>query len=136
MLKYLILLIIAVPLIELWGIFTAGQWIGWLPTLALCFFTGVAGAWLAKTQGLKTIIQAREQLGRGYMPGDALLDGLSILAGGIFLLTPGFFSDIIGFVLLLPWTRAIVKRWIKKWLEKKLVNGTFYYSNFDRFNRW
>jgi len=136
MLKYLILLIITVPLLELWGLFTAGQWIGWIPTLGLCFLTGVVGAWLAKTQGLKTLIHAKQQLERGYMPGDALLDGLSILAGGVFLLSPGFFSDIIGFFLLLPWTRVIVKRWIRKWLEKKLSNGTFYYSNFDRYNRW
>ncbi len=136
MLKYLILIIILVPLIEIWGLIAAGQWIGWLPTLALCFLSGVVGAWLARTQGLKVLMQAKQQLERGYMPGDALLDGICILAGGIFLLSPGFFSDFIGFFLLFPWTRVFVKGLMKNWLRKKMNNGTLYFSNFNRFNRF
>lgn len=136
MLKYLVLIIIVVPLIELWGLIAAGQWIGWLPTLALCFLSGVVGAWLARTQGLKVLMQAKQQLERGYMPGDALLDGICILSGGIFLLSPGFFSDLIGFFLLLPPTRVIVKGFMRNWLRKKMDSGTLYFSNFNRFNRW
>lgn len=136
MLKYLVLIIIVVPLIELWGLIAAGQWIGWLPTLALCFLSGVVGAWLARTQGLKVLKQAKQQLERGYMPGDALLDGICILSGGIFLLSPGFFSDLIGFFLLLPPTRVIVKGFMRNWLRKKMDSGTLYFSNFNRFNRW
>lgn len=136
MLKYLVLIIIVVPLIEIWGLIAAGQWIGWLPTLILCFLSGIVGAWFARTQGLKVLVQAKQRLEMGSMPGDSLLDGICILVGGVFLLSPGFFSDLFGFFLLLPWTRTIVKGMMKNWLRKKMNNGTLYFSNYNRFNRW
>lgn len=136
MLRILVLLIIVVPVIEIWGLTTASHWIGWIPTLAICILTGFVGAWLAKRQGLKVLMDVQRQLERGQLPGDALLDGMSILAGGIFLLTPGFFTDVIGFILLLPWSRRIVKVFIRNWLRKKMDSGNLHINNFNRFKRW
>lgn len=134
MLRILVFIIIIVPVIELWGLLTASHWIGWPLTLAICILTGFAGAWLARTQGMRVLMQAKRQLDQGQIPGDALLDGICILAGGIFLLTPGFFTDVIGFFLLLPWTRTIAKSFMRNWLKKKMDSGNFYIIN--RFNRW
>ena len=61
----------------------------------------------------------------GQMPGEAILDGLCILVGGVVLLTPGFITDAVGFLLLIPATRKPFKRWIKKFLERRMNNGQF-----------
>ncbi len=118
-------IIILVPIIELWGLITVGNWIGPFPTILLVIATGVIGGYLARREGLNTYRLAMIQLRNGELPGDTLLDGACILAGGVFLLTPGFFSDILGFVLVFPYTRGIVRLFLKRWLNKKIQSGNF-----------
>jgi UPF0716 protein FxsA len=136
MMRILIVLLLLVPTLEIWLFIAAGNGIGWVPTLLLCILTGVIGAWLAKRQGLQIFQLAQLQLSRGELPGEAILDGICVFAGGLLLLTPGFFSDIVGFFLLVPYTRSIAKLFIKRWLNKKIKNGQVNIFTFNKFNRF
>lgn len=100
MIKIIAAILIIVPTLEIWGLTAAGKTFGWFPTLLLVILTGVVGAWLAKKEGLRVWRSAQIQLQQGQLPGEAILDGLSIFAGGLLLLTPGFFTDTIGFLLV------------------------------------
>ena len=120
----LALLFVIVPVIELVLLIQLGQIIGLIPTLALVVTTGVAGAYLARLEGLRTLWKLRADLARGKLPGQALMDGVSILIGGAFLLTPGVLTDVLGFSLLLPPTRRLLQKQVRKRLEKALTDGT------------
>jgi len=121
--KVLLLLFIIVPAIEMWGLITVGRWIGALPTIGLVILTGVLGAWLAKQQGLQVARLVQLQLARGEMPTDALLDGILVLSGAILLLTPGFVTDTVGFLLLFPYTRAVIRHGLKQWIRSLIASG-------------
>lgn len=123
MFRILIVLFILVPAIELWGLISIGKVIGGWNTVALVILTGVVGAWLAKQQGIQVIRTVQFQLSRGQMPTESLIDGALVLAGGILLLSPGFFSDVIGILLLIPYTRLIVRHLLKKWLWSMISSG-------------
>ncbi|MDE3839884.1 membrane protein FxsA [Bacillus methanolicus] len=120
--RYFLLFLIIVPALEIAFLLLSGKTIGVLPTIFLLIFTGVLGAYLAKRQGLETIRKAQEQLRYGQIPGDALLDGICILIGGTLLLTPGFITDMAGFLLLAPPTRKFFKMLLikafKRWIDK------------------
>ncbi|MDP8230087.1 MAG: FxsA family protein [Candidatus Gorgyraea atricola] len=123
MLGYLILLFTAVPLVELALLIKIGQYIGVGYTLGVVIFTGVTGAYLAKMQGLTTLRRIQEDVNQGIMPADKLFDGVLILCSGILLLTPGFITDIIGFMGLIPLTRNLFKRWLKRKIEGVISQG-------------
>lgn len=120
----LALLFVLVPLVELWLLVRMGGWIGVLPTIALVVLTGVAGAALARREGLRTLREARASLARGELPGRPLMDGMAILTGGALLLTPGLLTDVVGFALLLPPSRAQVRRLVRRSLERRIREGT------------
>lgn len=123
MLGYLILLFTLIPITELALLIEIGRYIGVGYTLGVVIFTGVAGAYLAKTQGLITLRRIQEDVNQGRMPTDKLLDGVLILCSGILLLTPGFITDIIGFMGLIPLTRGLFKRWLKRKIENMISCG-------------
>jgi UPF0716 protein FxsA len=122
--RYLFLAIVLVPAIEIALLMLAGQTIGIFPTFALILLTGIVGAYLAKQQGLATIRDVQDRLQGGTMPGDALLDGVCILVGGTLLLTPGFVTDLVGFLLLIPTTRKYFKIWLMKFFKNRMDRGT------------
>lgn len=122
--RYLFLAIVLVPAIEIALLLLAGQTIGIFPTFALILLTGIVGAYLAKQQGLATIRDVQDRFQRGTMPGDALLDGICILVGGTLLLTPGFVTDLIGFLLLVPASRKYFKIWLMKFFKNRMDRGT------------
>jgi UPF0716 protein FxsA len=136
MLRVLIVLLLLIPVLEIWLLMATGKAIGWVPTLLLCILTGVTGAWLARRQGLQFFRLAQLQLSRGEMPGEVILDGIFVFMGGLLLLTPGFFTDFLGFSLLIPYTRGIARLCTKRWLDKKIRNGQFNVFTFNRFNRF
>ena len=123
-LSRLALLFIAVPLLELFILIRLGGAIGLMPTLALCVLTGVAGAWLARREGLRALWSYQERLARGGVPGRALMDGLCILVGGAVLLTPGLLTDLLGFALLLPPTRRWIQARMKQRIERQVAEGS------------
>ncbi|MDQ3784262.1 MAG: FxsA family protein [Actinomycetota bacterium] len=105
----LFLLLLLVPVVELWIILRVSGELGLGATLALLLLISVLGAWLLKQQGLQTWRRLRSTLSRGQMPANEVTDGALILLGGALLMTPGFLTDAFGIVLLLPPTRAAVK---------------------------
>ena len=111
---------ILVPLAELAVIIAVGDWIGLVPTLVLLLAVSVAGAWLAKWQGLATWRRFQLALADGRMPTVEVADGAMILLAGALLLTPGFLSDVIGVLLLLPPTRALARRVAPRLAERRL----------------
>lgn len=123
MLFRILLLFTLVPLLELALLIWIGSRVGTLPTVALVLVTGVVGAWLARREGSRTWREFRGALQGGRMPGEPLLNGLAILVGGAFLLTPGILTDLAGFVLLVPATRGKVLRAVRKRLERRLLQG-------------
>ncbi|HXC93953.1 MAG TPA: FxsA family protein, partial [Geobacteraceae bacterium] len=100
MLLRLFLVFTLVPIIEVWLLMKVGRVIGALPTVAVLLAISLAGAWLARSQGFQTVIAIRDELAAGRLPAAHFLDGALILAGGILLLTPGFFTDFIGLFFL------------------------------------
>lgn len=107
---FLILLFIVLPLAELWVIIELGGLIGIWPTLALLFLDSVLGAVLLKSQGTAAWRRFQTALGEARVPAKEIYDGAAIVFGGALLLTPGFITDIVGFALLIPPTRAALRR--------------------------
>lgn len=101
-LQILFLSFLLVPLLEIFLLIKVGSLIGALPTVFLVVFTAVLGAVLIRLQGFATLQQVRRDLARGILPATALLEGLLLLVAGALLLTPGFFTDTLGFLLLVP----------------------------------
>jgi len=110
------LLIIIVPIIELWVIVMVGARIGFLNTLALLVLVSVAGAILLKREGAATWRKLQATMARGEVPTDEVTDGALILFGGALLLTPGFVTDIVGLLIVFPGTRAVVKSGVRRFL--------------------
>ena len=106
----LLLLFTVVPLVELFILVKLGSVAGVAPTIALVILTGILGAWLARHQGLGVLKRLSTDLEQGRLPADALIDGLLILIAGAVLLTPGLLTDGMGFFLLIPRGRAVVRK--------------------------
>lgn len=123
--RYILILLIIVPAAEIGVLLLSGNLIGIWPTVGMILLTGISGAYLAKKQGLETLRKAQAQLKFGQMPGEAILDGICILAGGILLLSPGFITDIMGFLMLAPPTKSFFKKLIikgfHKWMDKNTI---------------
>lgn len=115
----LFLLFVTVPVIELFIFLLIGQRIGIPMTLAIILFTGFLGAYLARSQGLKAFARYQEALSQGRLPHEAIIDSLLILIAGVLLLTPGFLTDSIGFALLVPRIRTLIRRMIEKSLKER-----------------
>jgi UPF0716 protein FxsA len=124
----LALLFVVVPLIELALLIQVGQVVGLVPTVLLVLATGVGGAALARREGLRTVARIQSTLGRGELPGEALMDGAAILFGGALLLTPGVLTDFVGLALLLPLTRRWFARRLRRAFEKQLETGAVTWS--------
>ncbi|MBD3270936.1 MAG: membrane protein FxsA [Elusimicrobia bacterium] len=120
MFGYLVLLFTIIPAGELAILIAIGRYIGVWNTVLIIVLTGVTGAYLARMQGLLTFYRLQQDLAQGRMPADRFVDGFIILCSGILLLTPGFITDCIGFLGLIPFTRHVFKLWLKKSLKNKL----------------
>lgn len=119
----LALLFVIVPVLELMLLVKLGQLVGLLPTLALVLSTGVAGAWLARAEGLRVLWAFRSELASGRLPEQALQDGIAVLVGGAFLVTPGVLTDLAGLALLLPPTRRWIQGRVRRSIERGIRNG-------------
>ncbi|PEY42355.1 membrane protein FxsA [Bacillus cereus] len=122
--KWMLFLFILISALEVTLLFGSSHLIGMWPTFAMIVFTGVLGTYLAKRQGVMVLREIRSRLNRGEMPGDAVLDGIFVFVGGVFLLVPGYVTDIIGVIFIFPATRQLCKPVMMKWLEWKLRKNT------------
>lgn len=123
MLLRLFLAFTLMPILELALLMQASQYLGVLLTVALVLATGAAGAALARSQGLQALRQLRQSVAGGAFPGEPLLDGVLILAGGLLLLTPGFVTDLIGLAALVPGTRHLLKAWLAREVRGRIRRG-------------
>lgn len=120
----LLIIFTFVPLLELYILIEAGRTIGLGATVLLVLLTGIAGAWLARSQGTEILRQIQTETAGGRMPAAALLDGALVLAGGLLLLTPGFFTDLLGFSFLAPVTRHFWRKGLNAWLQRQIQRGS------------
>jgi UPF0716 protein FxsA len=119
----LFVLFIVVPIAELYVIIQVGDAIGILPTIAILVLDSVVGSWLLRQQGRAAWRRFNAALQAGRPPAQETIDGALIMLGGALLLTPGFLSDILGVVLLLPPTRAVVRRLLARRFLGRMVTG-------------
>ena len=116
MLFKLLLAFTLIPVAEIYVFIKLGGSIGALNTIVIIILTALAGAYLARMEGTRTLLQIRASLDRGVMPAEEMVDALIIFLAGVVLLTPGFITDAAGLLLLIPASR----RWFKKLIRKKL----------------
>ena len=115
-------LFIAIPLIEIFLFIKVGSAIGALSTVVLVVVTALIGVALLRAQGLQTMGKFQQQVASGEMPANTMLEGAALLFGGALLLTPGFLTDTIGFLCLIPITRQILIQWL---VSNMAVKGSF-----------
>ncbi|MDQ0270093.1 FxsA family protein [Cytobacillus purgationiresistens] len=121
--RYGLLLLLTVPALELIVLLMAGNTFGVGPTFLAILLTAIVGAYIAKRQGLETMRKMQRQLQYGEMPGQTLLDGVCIFIGGVLLIVPGFITDAVGILLLLPFVRNSLKAFIYKMIKKRIDHG-------------
>jgi len=115
---YLFLAFIIIPFIEMLLLIRIGSLIGFWVTLLFVVFTAFLGAHLARTQGFQTLSQIQQQLEMGMIPAGKMLEGAMILVAAALLLTPGFLTDSLGFLLLTPPVRSLILRELQKFWER------------------
>ena len=106
MFPFIVFLFLAIPIVEIYLLIQVGEVIGAGWTILLVVLTAVIGVWLLRIQGLSTLTRAQQKLQENQLPARELLEGMALVVAGAFLLTPGFFTDTIGFLLLFPPTRT------------------------------
>ena len=119
MLLKLFLAFTMIPMVEIYLLIKLGQNFGAITSILLVIFTGILGAYLARMEGLRTLFRIQETMREGRMPGEELLDALLIAIAGLVLITPGFITDVVGFLLLFPFTRMLGKNWLKERMRAK-----------------
>ena len=130
-----LLIFILVPLIELYFLLEISQFIGVFTTVMVIVFTGAAGVSIAKRQGYQVVNNIRSTLNAGKMPTDDLISALLILIGGVTLLTPGFLTDITGFLLILPGSRDLIGSVVKKYFLKYVKENKVEVHYGNQFNQ-
>ena len=108
-------LVIALPIGEVAVLIATGRLIGAWPTIGLMLVTSLLGAWLAQREGRRTWTALRRAFAENRMPTGEMADAVLVMVGGLFLMLPGFISDVIGLICLLPFTRPL-GRWLLTWL--------------------
>jgi UPF0716 protein FxsA len=111
--KYLLLLFIIMPVMEMWILIEVGSRIGAVPTIGLVLLTAVIGLALLRQQGFSTLLKVNQKMESGEIPAQEMLEGIFLAVGGALLLTPGFVTDAVGFACLIPWSR--------RWLVKRVI---------------
>jgi UPF0716 protein FxsA len=127
--RWLLVAFLLMPVIEIAVIIQVGQQIGVGWTVALLLGMSVLGAWLVKREGRRAWLDLQRAIETGTPPGRELVDAALILIGGTLLLTPGFVTDVFGFLLVLPMTRPIVRRAAQAWWARR---ATTYIVNSGR----
>ncbi len=116
--QIIFLLFLTIPFVEIYLLLQIGGIVGIFPTILLVVFTAVLGTWLLRRQGFITWRRFQDNLAKGEIPAYEMIEGPILLVGGVLLLTPGFFTDAIGFACLIPQVRQIFAKYI---LEKYLI---------------
>jgi UPF0716 protein FxsA len=140
----LLLALTLVPMIELMLLlqfhglvsYAIGPVPGFFVTIGTVLATGAIGAFLARQQGMKTLLAIQDALSKGQLPANDVVDGALILVGGALLLTPGFATDLFGLSLLAPFTRKYIREALKAWLWKQIQSGRVYVKTTGMWPPW
>ncbi len=119
----LLLLFTIVPAVELFLLLQLGAFFGPTVTFLIILLTGVAGAWLAKREGIGVLRELQQELQQGLPPGSRLMEGALVVVGGLLLVTPGVFTDFTGFLLIAPLSRRFIAPKALKWLTDRVQIG-------------
>lgn len=122
----LFLLFAILPIVEIAILINVGEQIGGWYTVAIVIITAFVGARLVRQQGLSTLMQAQQKMQAGTMPGQEMAEGLLLVVAGVLLVTPGFITDGIGFLLSLPMTRPLIAKSLMKHMPVKIVTPSFH----------
>jgi UPF0716 protein FxsA len=123
LLLVLFLVFVVAPIVELYVIVQVAQEIGVFETIAALIIISAIGAWLVKSAGLAVLVRTQKQLAAGRMPTNELVDGGILLFAGALMFAPGFISDVLGILLILPPTRAIVRRLVLRSFRTQMERG-------------
>ena len=124
----LLIIFIGVPLIEIGLFIQVGQAIGLWSTLGVVILTAVIGTWLLRQQGFRTLQKFQMEVAQGAIPTVTIFDGICLLAAGLLLLTPGFFTDAVGFLLFVPAFRELARKFFATRIAAK-TNFSFHQSH-------
>ena len=108
----LLVLFIGLPILEIYVLLKVHTFIGTMPTILMVIFTAFAGVWLLKQQGFAMLGRYQSTMMSGKIPAQEMLEGVALVFGGALLLTPGFVTDTVGFLCLIPFTRKPIIRWL------------------------
>jgi len=114
------LIFVALPLAEIYALIKVGSWLGVFPTIALLLLVSAVGAVLVKREGLRVLRRMQEQVMAGKMPSNEILDGVCLLLAGLLLVVPGFVTDIVGLLLLLPPFRLLLRAGLRRRNGRKI----------------
>jgi UPF0716 protein FxsA len=123
MMARLFLLFTVVPLLELYILIKIGGYIGAFPTVGLVVLTALLGFVLARFEGFRKLEQIKRSLSQGIVPAEEMLDGVLIFVGGVLLIIPGVLTDLFALILLIPYTRTIFKRWLRRRFDRMIATG-------------
>ena len=112
LIQIIFLFFLIVPFVEIYLLLEVGSLIGAFPTIFLVVFTAVLGAWLLRHQGFATWKRFQDNLQQGVIPAYEMIEGPILLIGGALLLTPGFFTDFVGFACLIPSLRRKIAQYV------------------------
>jgi len=119
----LILLFLVLPIAEIYVLISAGGEFGILPVIGACIFTAIVGGILLRQQGLSALNKAQNAIRGGKVPVESAVDGVLLLISAPFLMTPGFLTDIFGFLLLVPAVRRMIGRYALRKIKQKIDRG-------------
>ncbi len=126
----LFLIFAVIPVIELALLIKVGSIIGTMNTISIVILTAVIGAYMVRSEGLGVMSRIQANMQEGIFPAEELINGMMILLAGALLLTPGFFTDVIGFFMVIPVSRNFLKRIARRYIEKKMSSGEFRINRF------
>lgn len=131
--RFMPLLFIAIPLVELYFIIVVGEMIGALWTVILVIMTAVIGVNLLRVQGMNTLAKAQRNMAQGQIPAMEMMEGVALAVAGVLLITPGFITDSIGLLCLIPASRQAIIRFI---IARASVRTSFNASDGARSTQW
>ena len=126
----LFLIFAVIPLIELGILIKIGTHIGTLNTISLVILTAAIGAYMVRREGIGVLSRIQQNMQDGQFPAEELINGAMVLVAGALLLTPGVFTDLIGFLMVIPVSRNVIKKLIKQYIEKKISSGDIHINRF------
>ncbi len=120
--RWLVLLFVVLPLVDLFLLLEIGTWLGSPATVALTVLTGVVGAWLVRREGRRVWLAWRNAINGMTVPEHGLVEAALVLLGGVLLVTPGVMTDVVGIVFILPWSRRWIARHVRAAIDRRLAH--------------